>query len=129
MLIWLALLAALSAGQALAQEQAAPTATAAATSAPPASGGPDNRDSTVEGPLICFSAREMSDRVARLRLVNPLITMQANARRLRADPLRTRLCRSGTRLIYELSLIRRDGKVAKVYVNAQNGRVMASPRN
>jgi hypothetical protein len=126
MLIWLALLAALSAGQALAQEQAAP---AAATAASPASGGPDNRDSTVDGPLICFSAREMSDRVARLRLVNPLMTMQANARRLRADPLRTRLCRSGTRLIYELSLIRRDGKVAKVYVNAQNGRVMASPRN
>lgn len=136
MLIWFALLAALPFGAAFAQEKPAATAAAAPPPAavaqtPAPSPGPaaDNRDAPVERPIVCFSAREMSDRVARLRLANPLMTMQANARRLRADPLRTRLCRTGNRLIYELSLIRRDGKVTQVYVNAQNGRPMAPPRN
>jgi len=71
--------------------------------------------------LHCFTARETSERVARLRLFNPLMAMRTTARRLKADPLRTRLCRSGSRLFYELSLIRRDGRVQKVYLNAQNG--------
>ncbi|MBM3609513.1 MAG: hypothetical protein FJX29_13890 [Alphaproteobacteria bacterium] len=74
-----------------------------------------------EPQLHCYSARETSERVARLRLHNPLMAMRTTARRIKADPLRTRLCRSGPRLVYELSLIRRDGKVQKVYLNAQNG--------
>ena len=132
MLIWFALLAGIPFGPALAQDRPAPAATAAASppaataqAAPSAPAG----DPAVEHPIVCFSAREMSDRVARLRLANPLMTMRTNARRLRADPLRTRLCRTGNTLIYELSLIRRDGKVTQVYVNAQSGRPMAPPRN
>ena len=89
----------------------------------------ENRDAPVERPVVCFSAREMNDRIARLRLYNPLIAMQANARRNRAEPLRTRLCRTGNRLVYEQTLIRRDGKVLAIYVNAQNGRTIASPQN
>lgn len=84
---------------------------------------------TVEKPIVCYSARETGDRVARLRLQNPLLAMQAHAKRLRAEPLRTRLCRSAGRMIYELSLIRRDGKVHVVYLNAQTGKPMAAPRN
>ena len=86
-----------------------------------------NPDAPVEKPVVCFSAREMSDRVARLRLANPLIAMQSNARRNRAEPLRTRLCRSGNRLVYEVSLIRQDGKVMQIYLNAQSGRTIAPP--
>jgi hypothetical protein len=120
-----------SAPQPAATAQATPPAastTAQAEPAPSASSG-DNKDATVERPVVCFSARETSDQVARLRLFNPLIAMQTNARRLRADPLRTRLCRSAGRLVYELSLIRKDGKVLKIYLNAQTGRPLASPRN
>ncbi len=86
-----------------------------------------NSDAPVEKPIVCFSAREMGDRVARLRLANPLIAMQSNARRNRAEPLRTRLCRTGNRLVYELSLIRKDGKVMQIYLNAQSGRPIAPP--
>lgn len=88
---------------------------AAATAGPPTATAAD------EAALQCFTARETSERVARLRLFNPLMAMRATARRIKADPLRTRLCRNGPRLVYELSLIRRDGKVQKVYLNAQNG--------
>ena len=127
-MIWIAIVATLAFvppnGPALAQGPAAPVAappmemTAAAVAA-------GNPDAPVERPIVCYSAREMSDRVARLRLYNPLLAMQAQARRQRAEPLRTRLCRSGNRLVYELSLIRRDGKVLPLYVNAQNGRLIA----
>lgn len=123
--MWLAIWATLPFGQVLAQDKPPP---AQAGSAPPQASA-DARDAPIELPIVCFSARDMNDRVARLRLANPLIVMQSNARRLRAEPLRTRLCRSGARLIYELSLIRRDGRVLLIYVNAQNGRLMASPRN
>ncbi len=98
-------------------------------SAPSVTATVDTRDGALERPVVCFTAREMNDRVVRLRLSNPLIAMQTNARRNRAEPLRTRLCRSGNRLVYELSLIRKDGKVMQVYLNAQNGRPMAPPKN
>ncbi len=78
-------------------------------------------------PLSCFTVKETSERVARLRLFNPLMAMRTTARRLKAEPLRTRLCRSGPRLVYELSLIQRDGKVQRVYLNAQNGKPAAVP--
>jgi len=120
-----------SGSQSTATAQVTPPPAAAKTQAETAPANPpgDNKETAVERPIVCFSARETSDRVARLRLFNPLIAMQTNARRLRADPLRTRLCRSGGRLVYELSLIRKDGKVLKVYLNAQTGRPLASPRN
>jgi hypothetical protein len=124
MMIWIAIAASLALTPAMAQDNSVPQPV---VSAEPV-GTIDTRDAPVEPPVVCFSAREMNDRVARLRLYNPLIAMQTNARRNRAEPLRTRLCRTGIRLIYEQSLIRKDGKVLLIYLNAQNGRPMASPR-
>ena len=125
MMIRIAFAATLAVAPALAQDKAVPQAVVAVEPV----GTIDGRDAPVERPVVCFSAREMSDRVARLRLYNPLIAMQANARRNRAEPLRTRLCRTGNRLVYEQTLIRRDGKVLAIYVNTQNGRTIASPQN
>ena len=128
--MWFAifLLSALAFGPVWAQSgggQSAPSTAAVAANAAAQAEAP------LEKPITCFTAREMNERVSRLRLFNPLVAMQTNARRLRADPLRTRLCRAaGDRLVYQLSLIsRRGGSVMIVYVNAQNGRPLASPKN
>ena len=128
MTIWILIAAVLSLGAANAQTPATAVTPPTEVSSGPV-GSIDKGDGPVERPIVCFSAREMNDRVSRLRLHNPLLAMQSNARRLRAEPLRTRLCRTGNRLVYELSLIRRDGKVMQVYLNAQSGRPIAPPRS
>ena len=123
------------AGETPAVAKTAPAQTPAPPPAAPAPGdkpadkGADKSDAPAERAFVCFTAREANDRIARLRLYNPLVAMQLNARRLRAEPLRSRLCRSGGQLVYEMSLIRRDGKVLRIFLNAQTGRPIASPRN
>lgn len=71
---------------------------------------------------VCYSAKETRQRVARLRLANPLTAIRREGRRLRAQPLRSRLCRRpGGRLIYRLYFLRRDGKVVRTSVSARTG--------
>lgn len=74
--------------------------------------------------IQCYSAKDTRDRIARLKLANPLILMQALARRNRAQPLRSRLCRRGNLLAYEFVLLRKDGKVLVLTVNARNGKAV-----
>lgn len=79
----------------------------------------------------CFSVRETRDHIAKLKLANPLMLLQAAARRYRAQPLRSRLCRRGNLLIYTFVLLRRDGKVLEVVANARTGKPLniKPPRN
>lgn len=72
--------------------------------------------------LKCYTSKETRDRIARLKLSNPLMLMRSASRRFRAQPLRSALCRRGGVLMYRFVLLRRDGKVVVTYVNARAGR-------
>ena len=72
----------------------------------------------------CYSVKETRERIARLKLANPLMLMQAAARRNRAQPLRSRLCRRGNLLFYTFVLLRRDGKVLELVANAKTGKAV-----
>jgi len=68
----------------------------------------------------CLSPSETREAIAQRKLVNPLVSMR-NATRGGAEPLRTRLCRWGDKFVYEMALLRRDGKVVRVFVDASDG--------
>ena len=72
--------------------------------------------------LACLSASEARAAIARNKLANPLPALRSIAQRGRAEPLRSRLCRMDDRFVYEMTMLRRDGKVVRVFVDAQDGR-------
>jgi hypothetical protein len=84
----------------------------AAPAAPVAAAAPER---------VCLSAAETRAAVARHGLVDPLAALRAAARKAQADPLRSRLCRVGAGFVYEMALLRRDGKVLRVNVDAATG--------
>jgi hypothetical protein len=77
--------------------------------------------------FACLSASEARTLIARHRLANPMSALRAMARRSKAEPLRSRLCRWDDRFVYEMALLRRDGKVVRVHVDARDGRTVVGP--
>ena len=56
------------------------------------------------------------------KLADPFRSMREAALRLQGEPLGTKLCQLGEGLIYEISLLRRDGHIVKIHVDAFSGR-------
>jgi hypothetical protein len=71
--------------------------------------------------LACLTPAESREAVARLDLARPAAVLREAARRERGDPLHNRLCRWNNDLVYEITLLRRDGKVTHVFVKARTG--------
>jgi len=46
-----------------------------------------------------------------------------------ADPLRSRLCRWNDEYVYEITLLRRDGKVMNVFIKAEDGSLVNARAN
>lgn len=72
----------------------------------------------------CLSPSETRAAIARNKLANPMPALRTLARRSQAEPLRSRLCRINERFVYEMTMLRRDGRVVRVFVDAQDGRTL-----
>ncbi len=83
---------------------------------------PDSR--AKEGPpgLECFSVAQTRQKIAQHRLAEPFPLMRAESSANQADALSTRLCRNGELFLYEINLLRRDGRVIRVFVDAASGK-------
>jgi hypothetical protein len=77
--------------------------------------------------VACMSPSEARTAIGRNKLANPLPALRTQARRAQAEPLRSRLCRINERFVYEMTMLRRDGRVVRVFVDAQDGRTPVSP--
>ncbi len=75
---------------------------------------------------VCFSARETREKIAAHALVEPLRLMRATANRLQSEAIAAKLCQLNQELVYEISLLRRDGRVIHVILNASNGQNVAA---
>ncbi len=76
----------------------------------------------------CLSASDTRAAILQHKLADPMATLRSAARKHVADPLRTRLCRWGDRFVYEIALLRRDGKVIRVFVDAADGLEVSAQR-
>jgi uncharacterized membrane protein YkoI len=78
---------------------------------------------------VCMTPAEARTAIARHKLANPLPALRSASRRAQAEPLRSRLCRIDERFVYEMTMLRRDGKVVRVFVDAQDARTpVQAPR-
>jgi hypothetical protein len=73
-------------------------------------------------PLQCFSTAQTREHIILYKLVEPFASMLAVARAVQGDPIGVRLCRIGDEFIYEISLLRHDGHVMKILVDAATGK-------
>jgi hypothetical protein len=77
-----------------------------------------------EGPaaLECFSVAQTRQKIAQHQLAEPFPLMRAESSANQADALSTRLCRIGELFLYEINLLRRDGRVIRIFVDAASGK-------
>jgi hypothetical protein len=69
----------------------------------------------------CLSAADTRENVSAHQLREPMALLREMAVQTRAEPLTARLCRWNEQFVYEMSLLRRDGRVVRVFVDAASG--------
>ena len=79
--------------------------------------------------MLFRSEAEPREAVRSHRLAAPAAAQREAARHAGAELLRGRLCRWNDDYVYEISLLRHDGKVMHVFVSARDGLVIeGAPR-
>lgn len=75
---------------------------------------------------VCFSTAETREKILAHGLSEPFRAMRSAANRSQAEAIGVKLCRWNEELVYEMSLLRRDGRIIRVYVNAKTGLFISS---
>jgi uncharacterized membrane protein YkoI len=73
---------------------------------------------------MCLSSAEARHVIVEQKLLDPLAVMKSAVGQTRAEPLRNRLCRWNQDMVYEISLLRRDGRVVHVNMRATDGKLL-----
>ena len=82
---------------------------------------------TEPGPdRVCFSTAETRDKILAHGLIEPFRVMRSAASRSQAEPIGVKLCRWSEELVYEMSLLRHDGRVIHVFIDAKTGQPIGS---
>jgi uncharacterized membrane protein YkoI len=72
----------------------------------------------------CLSAREMQEVVSTDRVLKPALAIAAARRSVpNSEMLRASMCRDQDVLIYVISVLRKDGRVVHVLIDARSGKV------
>ncbi|WP_054144119.1 hypothetical protein [Bosea sp. AAP35] len=78
----------------------------------------DNQD-----PMSCLSADETRDAVADGRVIQPAQASRHARQAAPGEVVRIRLCRQGDDYVYVVTTLKRDGRVARVTLEGQSGKV------
>ena len=73
----------------------------------------------------CFSAPETREKILANGLADPFALLRSQAAEQRAEPIAVKLCRQGDAYVYEIDLLRRDGRLIHSRVDARSGRPAA----
>jgi hypothetical protein len=76
------------------------------------------------GPRLCYSPSQTRERVLAEHLREPFALMRKASYLTHAEALSGRLCRWGDLDIYDITLLRPDGRVLHLYMNAATGDVV-----
>ncbi|MGO9673892.1 MAG: PepSY domain-containing protein [Methylocella sp.] len=72
----------------------------------------------------CFSTAETRDKIAAHGLSEPLRSIEKAAAHFQAEALGAKLCRRNDAFVYEISLLRRDGKIVHGVYDAKTGQIV-----
>ena len=77
----------------------------------------------------CLTAAETRIVVRENKLTDPGTAQRTAAAQAHAEALRARLCRWNEDYVYEITLLRRDGKVMNVFIKAEDGSLVNARAN
>jgi uncharacterized membrane protein YkoI len=75
--------------------------------------------------LVCLNAAETREEVKARKLLEPFVALKAAAAQRKAEALSARLCRRGDEFIYEITFLHRDGRLVRVEMEADSGKLIA----
>jgi uncharacterized membrane protein YkoI len=73
--------------------------------------------------LVCLSQDEMRDAVLGRHVVDPAQASRHAREAAAGEVVRIRLCRQGDELFYLITTLKRDGRVSRVMVEGNSGKV------
>ncbi len=73
------------------------------------------------GARKCLSTAETVEAVRQHQLSSPALALRTAAAHARAEALRLVLCNANGQFVYEITLLKRDGKITRLQVNASDG--------
>ena len=76
-------------------------------------------------PIACLSAEEIREAVSDGRVIQSLEASRHARNAAQGEVLRIRLCRQGDEFVYVVTTLRRDGRVARVTLDGNSGKVSA----
>ncbi len=74
----------------------------------------------------CYSAAQTRERIAVHKLAEPFRLMANAAKRFQGEAIGAKLCRWKEAFVYEITLLRRDGRVIHVFTNAASGKIIGA---
>lgn len=92
-----------------------------------ASAGPDQTILVVaseKGSQSCLTDGELRDEIAAKRAIPQALALRAAKTAVSAEPVRARLCRREGGLVYVITALAKDGKVTRITLDAETGRVI-----
>jgi uncharacterized membrane protein YkoI len=98
-----------------------------AIGASPALAGPEETLRVVasgRGSQTCLSDSELRDEIAAKRAIPQASALRAARSAVSAEPVRARLCRRDGALVYVITALAKDGKVTRITLDAETGRVI-----
>ena len=74
----------------------------------------------------CLHPAEARTAIAQFRLLDSSAALVKAASRMQADALAGKLCRASEQFVYEITLLRRDGRVIRISMDALTGKTLGS---
>lgn len=74
----------------------------------------------------CLSQAEMREVLAQKAVIAPLVAVRAARAKSGGKVIRASLCRNDNEFVYQITTLRRDGRVVRVTVDGRSGRIEAS---
>lgn len=78
-----------------------------------------------QAPISCLSADETREAVADGRVMQPAEASRHARNAAPGEVVRIRLCRQGDDFVYVVTTLKRDGRVARVTLEGQSGKISA----
>lgn len=77
----------------------------------------------------CMSPSQARDTLIAQKFVAPFRAVGEAARAIGGETVGLQLCLSGDIFVYDVTVLKRDGRVSHVLVDAQSGALVGAPRN
>ena len=70
----------------------------------------------------CYTVAQTREKIAQHGLADPVPLLRKAGAENQGEPLAARLCRKGEVFIYDITVMRRDGRIERVPINAADGK-------